>query len=200
MKICKLLLAAVGATVLLGALVSTASAGRLEISTKEISSMWRSVEFEGAFGISTRCQVTLDSTLHERTMVKRLGTLMGYITRAFLGTCSSGSATILTETLPWHVKYSGFSGTLPNITSIIVHVIGSSFRIREAGGITCLARTETNRPATGTFHRNTSTHFLTEVGIGGTIPTSCGPEGTFSSDSGPISVSSSSSTISVSLI
>jgi len=190
----------VGATVLLGTLVSTASAGRLEFSTKEISAMWRSVELEGAFGITKRCQVTLDGTLHERTMVKTIGTLMGYITRAFLGTCSSGTATILTETLPWHIRYSGFSGTLPNINSLIAHIIGYSRRFREAAGITCLERSETNHPVILTFHRNAATHLLTEVGISGTIPTTCGPEVTVRSDSGPVSVSNSATAVSASLI
>ena len=199
MKICKLLLAAVGATVLLGVLVSTASAGRLEINETRISAMWRSVEFGGAFG-TIRCQVTLDGTLHSRTMVKTLGTLMGYITRAILGPCSSGSATILTETLPWHVRYSGFSGALPEITSLIVHVIGASFRIREIGGITCLARSSAEKPAVITFHRTLIGLVLREAGISGRIPTTCGPEGTFTSDSGTVSRSNIEFGVDVSLI
>jgi hypothetical protein len=201
MKICKLLLAAAGATMLLGALVSTASAGRLEISTKELSMMWRSVEFRLPFA-TPRCQVTLDSTLHERTMIKDLGTLMGYITRAILGTCTGGTATILTSTLPWHVRYSDFEGTLPEITSIIVHVIGASFRI-SGGGFTCLARSEANHPGVGTIHRNPATHLITEVGISGRMPTGAecfGQEGTFSSDSGIASVSNTNTSVSVSLI
>jgi hypothetical protein len=203
MKICKLLLAAAGATVLLGALVSSASAGRFEINTQAIRSQWRSVEFRLPGGI-TRCEVTLEGTLHSRTMVKTIGSLIGYITRAILGPCVAGTAaTILTETLPWHVRYSGFTGVLPEITSLIVHVIGAAFRVQEPRRLICLARSTAARPGIGTFHRDTVTHLLTEVGIGGTIPTGAecfGAEGEFASDSGVVSQSNSNTRVNVSLI
>jgi hypothetical protein len=202
MKICKLLLAAAGATVLLGALVSSASAGRFEFSNQAIMAQWRSVEFNAAFG-TTRCQVTLEGTLHSRTMVKTVGSLMGYITRAILGPCATGSMTILTETLPWHVRYSGFTGTLPEIVSIIAHIIGFSKREREQGGITCLERTTATRPAVITFHRDPITHVLTEAGLSGRIGTGAecfGAELTFTSDSGRVSVSNSATSVNVSLI
>jgi hypothetical protein len=185
--------------VLLGVFVSSASAGRLSISNQAIRSQWRSVEFGGPFG-TTRCQLTLEGTLHSRTMVKTIGSLMGYITRAILGPCATGAATILTETLPWHDRYSGFNGILPEITSLIVHVIGVSWRIREPGGITCLARSTATNPAVGTFHRNTVSHVLTEAGLSGRISTDCGAEGTFTSDSGRVSVSNSATSVEVSLI
>jgi hypothetical protein len=202
MKICKLLLASVGATVLLGALVSSASAGRLEISNQAIMTQWRSVEFAAPFG-TTRCQVTLDGTLHSTTMVKTIGSLIGNITRAILGPCGRGTATILTETLPWHVRYSGFEGILSEIRSIIVHVIGSAFEVREPGGVTCLTRSTAARPAVGTFHRDTTTHRLTEVVISGRVPSGIecfNADGTFTSDSGVVSVSNSATRVSVSLI
>jgi hypothetical protein len=202
MKICKLLLASVGATVLLGALVSSASAGRFETNSQAIRSQWRSVEFSAPFG-TTRCQLTLEGTMHSRTLVKTIGSLVGYVTRAILGPCATGSATILTETLPWHVRYSGFSGILPEIISIILHILGDSWRVREPGGLTCLARSTATRPVIGTFHRDTVTHVLTEVGIGGRIATGAecfGSEGTFTSDSGTVSVSNSTTRVSLSLI
>jgi hypothetical protein len=202
MKLCKLLLAIAGATVLLGALVSSASAGRLEISSQAIRSQWRSIEFNAPFG-TTRCQLTLEGTLHSRTMVKTIGSLMGYITRAILGPCATGSTTILTETLPWHERFSGFNGILPEITSIIVHIIGASWRVREPGGLTCLARSTAAQPTVGTFHRDTVTHLLTEVGVSGRIRVGAeclGSEGEFRSDSGVVSVSNSNTRVNVSLI
>ena len=201
MKIRKLLLATAGATVLLGALVSSASARNLSISNTSIRSSWNEVAFNGPFG-EVVCQVTLEGSLHSRTMAKTIGTLMGYITSAVLGACQTGTATILRATLPWHVRYSGFQGTLPRITSIITHVIGAGFQIQQAG-FTCLVRTEAGRPGIGTFHRNTATHELTEVGISsGEIPTSCPfVSGSLSSNSGTISLQGTTSTrISVSLI
>jgi len=203
MKICKLLFAAAGATVLLGALVSSASARNLSVSNQSISGMWSSVEFNLP-GATTRCHVTLEGSLHSRTMAKVLGSLMGYITRAILGPCLSGTATILRETLPWHVSYSGFRGTLPNIDSIIVHVTEAAWRVRESGGTNCLARSSAARPAIGQFHRNTVSHEITEASISGRIPTGfecLGIEGTFRSDSGAISLLGTQNVrISVSLI
>jgi len=200
MKIGKLLLATVGASVLLGALVSTASARNFSVSNQNISSMWRSVEF-ALPGATTRCQVTLEGSLHTRTMPKVIGSLIGYITKAALGPCADGTATILSATLPWHVRYSGFVGTLPIITSITVHVINAAWRVRESGGIACLARSSTSRPAIGIFH--ITSHTVTEVGISGRIPTGIecfGIEGEFNSDSGVVSLSGSNAAISVSLI
>jgi hypothetical protein len=205
MKLFKLLLAAAGATVLLGTLVATASARNLSISNRSIRSTWSSVIFTGGFG-EANCHVTLEGTLHERTMVKSLGTLMGYITSAIVFACPVGSATILRETLPWHVKYSGFEGPLPEITSIRVHVIGSAWRIRERFGATCLARTELNQPAKGIFHRNIATHVLTEVGIEGEIRVGAeclGATGRLSGrdeHSGTISLLGTTNAIEVSLI
>jgi hypothetical protein len=45
---------------------------------------------------TTRCQVTLEGSLHTRTIAKVQGALIGYITTARLA-CSSGSLTILPE-------------------------------------------------------------------------------------------------------
>jgi hypothetical protein len=202
MTIRRTLLAIIGAAILLGALVSAASAGRLEISTQALRGAFRSVDFNAAFG-TTRCQLTLEGTFHSRTSVKTIGSLVGYLTRAILGPCATGAATILTETLPWHVRYSGFEGTLPEIRSIIAHAIGVSARVREPGGITCLLRSSAARPATLTVHRDTVTHAITEAGIGGTVPTGAecfGAEGTFTSDSGTITVSNSSTRITINLI
>jgi hypothetical protein len=200
MKIGKLLLAAAGATVLLGALVSSASARNFSISSQRIRSSWREVIFRGGFG-ETNCPVTLEGSLHTRTMAKVIGTLMGYITSAIVGTCPVGEATILTETLPWHVRYSGFEPRLPEIRSIIIHVIGTSFRVQEAFGLTCLARSTPERPAVGRFHREPVTHELIGVSISGRLPCEGFGEGTFTSSEGTISVQGTTTTrISVSLI
>src|SRR5438270_3751470 len=116
MKLCKLLLAVVGATVLLGALVGTASAARLSNSSTTFRATWTSAEFSGGFG-TPRCSLTLEGSLHSATIVKTRGSLVGYITRASVGPCVNGSATVLTATLPWHVQYDSFTGTLPSIAT-----------------------------------------------------------------------------------
>jgi hypothetical protein len=182
MKISKLLLAALGATIVLGAFVSTASARNLSISTQFIRTAFTSVRFSEPFGGRTDCAVTLEGSLHTRTIAKVAGTLIGYITRADLGTCATGTATILRETLPWHVRYLAFAGTLPNITRLIINVIGASFRVRFPGGTECLARTTPEQPGIGSFERDITTRELTSAEIRGTIRTSCfGINGTFTS-------------------
>jgi hypothetical protein len=199
MKLCKLLLTALGATVVLGALVSTASAGRLESSSQTLRANFTSVRFQMPEGI-VDCQVTLSGSLHSRTISKVPGTLIGFINDARLGPCvNPGTATILTETLPWHVRYLSFSGTLPNITRLVTNVIGSAFRVRYESFLACLGRSTVERPATGTYERNTATGELTGVTIGGAIPTSCFFNGTFSS-SAPVPTSSTGARITVRLI
>jgi hypothetical protein len=200
MKLFKLLLAAAGATVLLGTLVSTASAGRLSISNQQIRGTWSEVTFRGGFGSPT-CHATLEGSFHSRTMIKELGSLVGYVTSAILSACTAGSASILRETLPWHVRYSGFETALPEIEALIVHIIGASWRIREPVGITCLARTEANEPAIGTVHREVVTRVFTEAGLSGEVATSCGRRGIIESVSGTVSLLGTTSTrITVTLI
>jgi hypothetical protein len=201
MRLYKVLLAALGATVLLSALVSTASARSFSTTSQGLRSTFREVRFRLPF-FTTSCQVTLEGTLHSRTIAKVAGALIGYITRAELGPCSAGTATILRETLPWHVRYLGFTGTLPTITSLRTNVIDASFRIREPFSITCLARSTAAQPSVGTFNREAG-GALTTAEIGGTITT--GPEcfeepGVFSSDRGPVTVLGGTARITVTLI
>jgi hypothetical protein len=204
MKIGKVLLATAGATVLLGALVSSASAREFSLSNQSMRAAFSSVETTIGSS-SARCQLTLEGSLHSRTFRKVTGSLVGYITSAIVGPCNTGTtATILRETLPWHVRYSGFLGTLPGITSIITHVVGAGLRMRVFEAIQCLFRTTAAEPGIMTFHRNITTHEITEAGISGTIraaPACFGILGTFRSNSAPVSLLGTSSTrISVSLI
>ena len=199
MELSKLLLATVGATVLLGALVGGASARNVSVSNQSFRSTFRAVTFEGAFG-RIACEVLLEGSLHNRTFAKRVGSLIGYITQAILRPCATGTATILRETLPWHVRYAGFAGTLPNITSLTVHVINFSFRWREPFA-TCLARSTEARPWIITFNRNVTTRRLTSAEIGGTVPTDCfGQEGSFRSDRGTVTLVGNTTAITVTLI
>jgi len=174
MKISKLLLAAVSATVLLGALNSGASARNLSYSSQTFRQTFREVRLEEGFGVIT-CQVTLEGSLHGRSMAKTAGSLIGFIRSAILGPCTGGTATIDRETLPWHYRYSSFQGFLPNITSIVDFIIGLSWQQRELFfGMVCHILTTAAEPEHLTFHRNTTTHALTEVGLSGRIrPTRC---------------------------
>jgi hypothetical protein len=196
MKLFKLLLAVAGATVLLGALVSSASAARLSTSSQTLRAGFARVNFSGGFG-TTECPLTLEGSLHTRTIAKTAGSLIGLITRAILGACIRGSATILTATLPWHVRYQSFTGTLPNITRLSTDVAGSAFQIREPTfGITCLA--------SGGFPRGIYTReaagALTSAEISGTSPTNCGAEGTLTGISNSLTVLGAATRITITLI
>jgi hypothetical protein len=193
----KSLFASVAATVLLAAVVGSASAGRLSSSSSTFRSTFSALTFEGAFGRLV-CAVTLEGSLHSRTIAKVTNVLHGFINRADLGACATGSTTILRETLPWHVRYASFSGTLPSITAIGFTVIGYSFQWREPL-FTCLARSTEARPVRGTFTREVG-GVLTAARISGTVPTSCGIEGGFESNSGTVTVAGAATRVTVTLI
>ena len=140
-------LALVAATLMLVA-VSNASANRLSMSSRTFRITWASLEFENNINSNTvRCPVTLEGSYHSATFTKTTGALIGYITRASLNGpgCTGGRATVLTESLPWHLRYKSFSGTLPSISGIEEDVIGESFQI-ETGGVTCSETSEVIHP------------------------------------------------------
>ncbi|HEX7291070.1 MAG TPA: hypothetical protein VF250_08095 [Conexibacter sp.] len=185
MKLCKPLLAVAGATVLLSALVSSASATNFSISNQQLRSQFREVRFSGLFGV-TSCRLTLEGSLHSSTIAKVISSLIGYITTVLLGGCTTGTATVLDETLPWHVRYANFVGALPNITRIDTYVINAEFRVRTPEGFNCLSRSTPERPAQGFYNRNTTSRRLVNVFLGGTIDTTCGFSGSLASDNGPV--------------
>src|SRR6476659_4992344 len=122
----KLVLAGLGATLLMALAVGAASARNFSASNPQFRATFNNFEInfergeEGGFGITT-CHLTLEGSLHGTTIVKGQGTLLGYITSVTTGQCNYGLVpyTILAETLPWHVSYAGFSGRLPNITLLL---------------------------------------------------------------------------------
>ena len=124
-------LTAILATALFATAVGAASARNLSISNQNIRAVFRPLIFSDG-GASNRlsCTVTIEGTFHYRTILKSVGALLGYITRAQVeeGTCAGAGllagarARVLTETLPWHITYRGFRGTLPNIERIILQI------------------------------------------------------------------------------
>lgn len=201
MKTCKRLLAALSAAVLLGALSTSASARSLSISSQTFRGTWREVRLEAAFG-NTVCQMTLEGSFHARTIAKVSGALIGYVTSGRLGPCASGTATILTATLPWHIAYESFSGTLPSIGSFSARVINMGLALREPFGIVCLYRT-TFLDYARWFAALVVSSQIGGIRQGGSIPV--GPECfnarvTSSSDEGRVTVLNSSPALTVRLI
>jgi len=95
-------------------------AGRFSISSSTFRQTYSTISFEGGLFGTVRCPVTLEGSFHSRTMAKTAESLIGLITRAIVGeaACASGRARFKTETLPWHIRYSSFTGTLPTITAV----------------------------------------------------------------------------------
>ena len=140
MKLSKLLLAAVGATVLLGVFVSSASARNISVSEERVSALWTLMRLTGGFG-TVECEVLLSRSFHTRTFTKTVNSLIGYVTEGTVLRCRSGSVTINQTSFPWHLRYRGFSGTLPVIASEFGTDIGSEWTVREPTfGVVCTVR------------------------------------------------------------
>lgn len=183
MKSRTLLLATLGVAMLLGAVVDAASARNLSTSSQTLRANFfpylpeeplrepeqgESFEITSNFG-TWRCSLTLEGSLHARTFAKSIGSLIGYINEATITGCVFETR-ILRETLPWHVRYSGFTGRLPEIRTMIDHVVGAGWRIREVNGALCLGTSTAAEPLILTYHRGGEGR-LTEMLVSGRITT-----------------------------
>jgi len=142
----KLILATLTATVVM-AFATSASARNLSGSHGRLWNItWTSLQLRSSGLVAADCALTLEGSFHYGTLGKVAHSLIGHVTRARLGTCRTGSATVLTGSLPWHITYEGFEGTLPNITGIRVALLGAQFRIHEPIlGTECLATSNPER-------------------------------------------------------
>jgi len=112
---------------LLATAVSTASANNLAVSNQNVRASWRSLEFVSAL-VTIRCPVTLEGSLHSRTIAKVAGALVGAVTRVAIKneSCTNGTARV--SNFPWHITYESFGGRLPNIAE--VNLLLSRFRFQ----------------------------------------------------------------------
>jgi hypothetical protein len=158
-KRAKFMLAAAVAAAVLGAIVSTTSANRIAISEQTFRATWSRIRFIGFAMID--CHLTIEGSFHSRTGSKIAENLVGYITRSMLAEtqCTGGSARILAETLPFHIRYGGFEGTLPTITGFTLKIIGSKFLVQVAGiaPAKCLYTSSATSPLKDVVKRNTAT-------------------------------------------
>jgi len=147
----RLILAASAAVVMLCAVAGGASAGKFSLSHQSFRITWTELEFI-ALPATIRCPITLEGTFHARTFVKVTNSLIGHVTSAAINeaACAEGRARILPASLPWHVRYEGFTGTLPLIQRININIVGATFLIegrdpfgQQAG---CLYTSRTERP------------------------------------------------------
>jgi hypothetical protein len=168
-------------TVLLCVCATTSIANRLafrnEYSTNRWRATWSRLELTGTFG-TIDCTLTLEGSFHSNTVTKTASSLIGYVTAASTSACAPGSATVLRENLPWHLQYSSFAGTLPNISSVALRIIGFEFRYTQ-GGVGCLSRSTAERPLIATLTREAS-GVVTSVALSGTLRAELCGEWTFS--------------------
>src|ERR1051325_2163754 len=148
----KLSLATITAALLMGAATSGAAARNISISHNELfNASWRQLRFIGGGGLTAaECDVTIEGSFHYRTMIKVSESLVGYITRAAVNNCTTGSATVLTTNLPWHIRYRGFQGALPDIATIRFILVLGEFKVHDRiFGTECLVRSTTTEPTMG---------------------------------------------------
>jgi hypothetical protein len=144
-----MLLAVASAAALLSFGVSTSLANRLSVSSTNFEISWTPTFTNGSGSVS--CEVIeLIGTLHSRTITKTAGLLVGHVTEASVRVrerCSGGEAIIHGEGLPWHLTYSSFTGTLPNISGIHFRIIGLQVAVAQPFLLTCEYRSTTTNPA-----------------------------------------------------
>ena len=150
----KLLLTSLIAAIALASAIATATASVFEISHLDFRATWATLTFRNDIGTTIICPVTLEGSFHRHGILNkvprsRIGAITNADVRDSSCTEAGAGATVLKETLPWHLQYNGFTGILPNIGTVRLLLIGAAFRIRSGGGITCLARTTTTEPAGG---------------------------------------------------
>jgi hypothetical protein len=158
----RLLLTGLAATAILAAAVGTATANRLALSNNAIRVVWRSLELSNSVSTNVvRCAVTLEGSFHSRTIEKIANKLIGYITRANVqnNQCTGGRATVLNETLPWHLTYNSFTGRLPIIETLVLNLIRAGFIVEIPGFNNCKAITSSESPARG----------IANIGAGGRV-------------------------------
>lgn len=153
----RLLLSCALATVALAAMVHVASARELTFSNQSIRAVWAPVFVIVPMSPAAefRCLLTLEGSFHSRTIGKAPGNLIGLITRAIVGHPCGGEGEMWVHngtervlggeapatSLPWHMKYLAFSGTLPSISEvrILLRGIRVTAMWRLFGNEVCLA-------------------------------------------------------------
>jgi hypothetical protein len=148
----KLILAALAASALLAVAASGANARNLSVNEKNFELIWNEAKRKLAFtagGRTVECNVVLLGSFVERTIKKETSITQNNINHGTLESCTGGTATIRTETMPWPGRYRTFTGRLPAIRSIIGGLIRATFRVRESGGLECEAASEVTHPIVG---------------------------------------------------
>jgi hypothetical protein len=148
----KLLFVGFTAALVFSMTVASASATRLSISNRNFRATFTPLTLGSTAGVRISCPVTLEGSFHSATINKTLEALIGHVTRASVTTasCTGGRATIAQSSLPWHIRYGGFTGTLPRLSGVILRLVGATFTVEDTEtGATCTTRTTATQPGVG---------------------------------------------------
>lgn len=133
-------------------LAVSASANHLSSSATTFRAVWAHMETRfSTESTAIRCPMTIEGTLHAATMSKVAGALIGYVTRASLSSaaCTGGEGVLAAESLPWHLEYERFAGTLPSISAMEFQIVNPTINLIPIGGSRCTARAEARHPLHG---------------------------------------------------
>jgi len=140
MRIYTKLLALLIVALTFGITTATASANRLSVSEEDAEMIWPEAEDINfaAGGNNVECSITLLGSFHSRTIRKIANLLVATVSHARIGDCDSGTA-IIDAPPPWHVRYVGFTGTLPAISGVTIQLTGPRYTVSDpdTGGV-CL--------------------------------------------------------------
>jgi hypothetical protein len=145
----KLLLTALITALMLLAATTMAHARRFELSNQRFRAVWNPETSPGSQritfelpGFNIACRATIEGSFHSRTLSKVCGQLVGYVTSAAItrpcevgeGWVQNGSEQLLNgarpTSLPWHIRYDRFTGTLPRIERIRLQFINVGLLVR----------------------------------------------------------------------
>ncbi len=183
-----------------------ASANRLSISSVRDRATWASFELTTSGFGTFKCEVIPMITFHRGTFTKTAGALVGTVLEVMIRNCTTAQIVAIGESLPWHVVFVNFTGTLPNITSVKFEIVGMGLEF-ESSGTRCRLRTTTERPANVIFNVETGGRLsgirLDETAAipleGGFLCTLAG-EARLSGTSGPVTVAGSTTNVNIRLI
>ncbi|MGN6189503.1 MAG: hypothetical protein ACTHOE_11425 [Conexibacter sp.] len=129
---------------LLAATVGAASARNFSFSSQTERIAFAELKFTGG-EITVSCRLTLEGSFHSRTTAKIREALVGAVTAVTGGhPCNGGEAFAFNgvertpNTLPWHIQYDSFEGTLPSSISGITLIL-SRFRFLIQQPLICSA-------------------------------------------------------------
>jgi hypothetical protein len=132
-----IVLLALGLVAIAGA---AASARNLSVAEQLFLMRWPTFRFQESGGSNAECPVTLEGSFHSARIAKVRSLLVGFMDGATMGTCTLNSAGFLTNTLPWHIQYESFTGSLPSIGRLRLQINEAAIWIREGFfGSRCLA-------------------------------------------------------------